>query len=235
MIWICVPTLRSAHRSSPCPKRQGSAPRPPRGRLPTVRRSIPPPPIRSSDIRVIISAYWIEEPAMITRITPNLTLAWVPAISGPRRPPDTRFWLALGIPSPSSSCAGGQGRATCTLSDCRFLCRAEWWDSGLVVSWVSRSVSDACVAVSALGQRRRWGRSLETAFAGTLLREARSSTEVDGMRPLIRIDRTEMYHWGLLDVLLASWGRRLRLRVLRPCSVWPACWPPERAVGQRLP
>ena len=155
---------------------------------------------------MIISAYWIEEPAMITRITPNLTLAWVPAISGPRRPPDTRFWLALGIPSPSSWCAGGQGRATCTLSDCRFLCRAEWWDSGLVVSWVSRSVSDACVAVSALGQRRRWGRGLETAFAGTLLGEAPSSTEVDGMRPLIRIDRTEMYQWGLLDVLLASWG-----------------------------
>lgn len=47
---------------------------------------------------------------------------------------------------------------------------------------------------------------METAFAGTLLGEAPSSTEVDGMRPLIRIGRTEMYQWGLLDVLLASWG-----------------------------
>ena len=58
-------------------------------------------------------------------------------------------------------------------------------------------------------RRRRWGRGLETAFAGTLLGEAPSSTEVDGMRPLIRIDRTELYHWGLLDVLLASWGGAL--------------------------
>jgi hypothetical protein len=29
-----------------------------------------------------------------------------------RRPPNARFWLALGIWSPSSSCAGGQGRSS---------------------------------------------------------------------------------------------------------------------------
>ena len=27
------------------------------------------------------------------------------------------------------------------------------------------------------------------------------------MRPLLRIDRTDLYHWGLLDVSLALWGR----------------------------
>ncbi len=27
------------------------------------------------------------------------------------------------------------------------------------------------------------------------------------MRPLTRIDRIDLYHWGLLDVSLAAWGR----------------------------
>ena len=32
------------------------------------------------------------------------------------------------------------------------------------------------------------------------------------MRPLIRIDRIDLYHWGLLDVSLAAWGRACACR-----------------------
>ena len=45
------------------------------------------------------------------------------------------------------------------------------------------------------------GQSSGTAFAGTLLRKAASTTEVDGDAPV------DLCHWGLLDVSLASWGR----------------------------
>lgn len=46
-----------------------------------------------------------------------------------------------------------------------------------------------------------------TAFAGTLLHKAPSSTEVDGDAPADPLDRTDLYHRGFLDVSLASWGR----------------------------
>ena len=65
-------------------------------------------------------------------------------------------------------------------------------DRGLVVSWICRPASDAC---------RRERVRAEAALEGQLglhcemlLRKARSSTEVDGDAPLIRIDRTELYH-----------------------------------------
>lgn len=46
-----------------------------------------------------------------------------------------------------------------------------------------------------------------TAFAGTLLHKAPSSTEVDGDAPADPLDRTESVPPGFLDVSLASWGR----------------------------
>ena len=50
---------------------------------------------------------------------------------------------------------------------------------------------------------------------------------------MIRIGRTDLCHGGLVDVCLASWGGACAC-VLCPCSAWPARWPPERTVGQRL-
>jgi hypothetical protein len=50
-------------------------------------------------------------------------------------------------------------------------------------------------------QRRRWDKARGLPFAGTLLRKAASTTEVDGDAPV------DLCHWGLLDVSLASWGR----------------------------
>ena len=128
--------------------------------------------------------------------TPNLALAWgLPSLA--RAPRNARFWLALGIWSPSSTCPRHRvDRATCTLSECSFSSQ-----NGVVGPRFGRQL-DLVVRIRRVScrervrQRRRWG----TAW-GLPLRECSCLRHHQvpkgmGMRPLIRIDRTGLYHWS---------------------------------------
>jgi len=173
-----------------------SAPRPTPGRSPTVRRSNPPSPIRCRIWR------W-----------PGACYLWLwPVLAG------VRYLVTIQFVCPRRRV----DRATCTLSDCRFSSQ-----SGVVGPRSGREL-DLVVRIGRVcrgervGQRRRWEAEL-----GLPLREC-SCLRHDqvlkwtGMRPLIRIDRTELYHGGC-SLSRSYRGVAPALAALRPWSVWPTC------------